>query len=463
MGNSKSKEITKHAKVAFTPEQLQQLEKLFQCLNGGKDLVERSFLPYFPENPDFSIKLFNWMVERSPNHQVNYTNFVVLLELLLKELKDYYLSDYKFRNLEKFELFALISLECLENDKDSINRFAVCYSQGSIVIRELLNIYSGGQITNSQRNDLAARSVTNTIFDQKDELPFNQFVSMAKAQLIYANKLCKYYFNMKFLGEQSRIEIPRLNTSSFILNDQVLALLQLSSPDFSKIKQLQLQFSSSVSDEDLDHISDIVVNTQKSLLFIFRNREDESQNDTFQQQVFGAYISIDPTLETHYIRRKLKDPMNILYSENDPQSLYFGDEKSFLFSLMPKYQLFMSTFDQRSKQCFAYINNKSFRVDQPLGLAFGGDGKGNHRIWLDDNLKGNATCRINNQCDLTYEMGYLLEPHIEFLNLTCIEIWSVEEKEANSLLHLQSKIETNKEDLQSKDIEQQKENVIEQK
>lgn len=37
--------------------------------------------------------------------------------------------------------------------------------------------------------------------------------------------------------------------------------------------------------------------------------------------------------------------MNILYSDNDPVSLYIGDEKSFLFSLMPKYQLFMSTFD----------------------------------------------------------------------------------------------------------------------
>lgn len=45
------------------------------------------------------------------------------MELLIKDLKDYYLSDYKFRNLEKFELFALISLECLENDKDSINRY----------------------------------------------------------------------------------------------------------------------------------------------------------------------------------------------------------------------------------------------------------------------------------------------------------------------------------------------------
>lgn len=65
MGSSKSKEITKHSKVAFTPEELNYLEKYFQELNGGKELNEKSLLPHFPENPDFSIKLFNWMIERS--------------------------------------------------------------------------------------------------------------------------------------------------------------------------------------------------------------------------------------------------------------------------------------------------------------------------------------------------------------------------------------------------------------
>lgn len=29
--------------------------------------------------------------------------------------------------------------------------------------------------------------------------------------------------------------------------------------------------------------------------------------------------------------------MGVLYSEDDPINLYFGDEKSFLFSLSPKY------------------------------------------------------------------------------------------------------------------------------
>lgn len=80
----------------------------------------------------------------------------------------------------------------------------------------------------------------------------------------------------------------------------------------------------------------------------------------------------------------------------------------------------MSSFDMKSKSCFAYINSRAFnlKVPQPYGLGFGGDGKGNFRIWIDENLKGNATNRINNQCDQTYEMGYLLEPHIEFLNVT---------------------------------------------
>lgn len=46
---------------------------------------------------------------------------------------------------------------------------------------------------------------------------------------------------------------------------------------------------------------------------------------------------------------KIASYLGILYNPNDPVTLYFGDEKSFLFSLMPKYQLFMSTFDAKSK------------------------------------------------------------------------------------------------------------------
>ncbi|CAD8186207.1 unnamed protein product [Paramecium pentaurelia] len=432
MGGSKSKSIKKHAKVAFTDQELEVLEVYFELLkchdsiNGF--LTQKSMLPEFPENPDFSVKLYNWMRERCNNQQIDYTNFVITLELLLKEQQEYYLSDYKFRVLEKFELFALISLGCLENQKESINRFSVSYSQGSLIIKELLNMYYYNQeIKNSTRNDLAARSVANSIFGQKSTLPFNQFIGQAKQQLIYANKMCKSYFTKKFINPYFKYGIPKLTSSSFILNDQVLALLQMSSPDFNRISQLDLKFSSSVTNDDLEYITEIIIDTQQPLLFLFKNREDESQNDTFQQQVFGAYISIDETIETHFIRKKQKDPMGILYNPKDQISLYFGDEKSFLFSLLPKYQLFMSTFDIQSKQCFAYINNRAFnlQVQQPYGLGFGGDGKGNFRIWIDEKIKGNATNRINNQCDQTYEMGYLLEPHVEFLNLTSIEIWGV--------------------------------------
>ncbi|CAD8104089.1 unnamed protein product [Paramecium sonneborni] len=421
MGGSKS--IKKHTKVAFTDQELEILEVYFELLkchdsiNGF--LTQKSMIPEFPENPDFSIKFYNWMRERCQNQQIDYTNFVITLELLLKDQQENYLSDYNFRVLEKFELFALISLGCLENQKESIN---------STVIEELLNMYHyNKEIKNSQRNDSAARSVANSIFEQKSAIPFNQFIGQAKQQLIYANKMCKQYFTKKFINPYLKYGIPKLSSSSFILNHQVLALLQMSSPDFNKINQLDLKFSSSVINDDLEYITEIIIDSQQPLLFLFRNREDETQNDTFQQQVFGAYISIDETIETHFIRKRQKDPMGILYNPNDQISLYFGDEKSFLFSLLPIYQLFMSTFDANSKQCFGYINNRSFnlQVQQPYGLGFGGNGNGNFRIWIDENIKRNAKNRINNQCDKTYEMGYLFEPYIEFLNLTSIEIWGV--------------------------------------
>lgn len=65
----------------------------------------------------------------------------------------------------------------------------------------------------------------------------------------------------------------------------------------------------------------------------------------------------------------------------------------------------MSTFEQNSQRAFAYVNSRGFnhQVPQPFGLGFGGDGRGNFRIWIDEHLKGENINKIDNQCDETYE------------------------------------------------------------
>lgn len=84
---------------------------------------------------------------------------------------EYYLSDYKYRVFEKFEIFTLISIECLDTDKDIINRLVVPYSKGSVVLKELLNTYYfNNEVVNSLKNDLAARAIASTIFDEKPSL-----------------------------------------------------------------------------------------------------------------------------------------------------------------------------------------------------------------------------------------------------------------------------------------------------
>ena len=49
----------------------------------------------------------------------------------------------------------------------------------------------------------------------------------------------------------------------------------------------------------------------------------------------------------------------------------------------------MGTFNPQSKKAFAYINSRQFglKLAQPYGLGFGGDCKGNFRLWIDENLK----------------------------------------------------------------------------
>jgi hypothetical protein len=51
-------------------------------------------------------------------------------------------------------------------------------------------------------------------------------------------------------------------------------------------------------------------------------------------------------------------------------------------------------------------------------LGFGGDSKGNFRLWIDENLKAEGLSLINNECDETYEPGYLLDPHLNKLNVS---------------------------------------------
>jgi hypothetical protein len=50
-------------------------------------------------------------------------------------------------------------------------------------------------------------------------------------------------------------------------------------------------------------------------------------------------------------------------------------------------------------------------------IGFGGDARGNFRIWIDEQIKEPKKCRIDNYCDETYELGFLLEPHIQNINV----------------------------------------------
>jgi hypothetical protein len=70
----------------------------------------------------------------------------------------------------------------------------------------------------------------------------------------------------------------------------------------------------------------------------------------------------------------------------------------------------MSTFGVKSKRATSTL------AHSPV-LGFGGDGKGNHRIWIDENIKGEGANKINNYCDETYELGFILDPHIENINV----------------------------------------------
>ncbi|CAD8102925.1 unnamed protein product [Paramecium primaurelia] len=192
MGGSKSKSIKKHTKVAFTDQQLEILE-----------------LTKFHENPDFS-----WN-----SYQKNNKN-IILVIISLEYLKHLSYLLQLVQGILRIKKNQQIGKSCYQR----IIEYVLFQSRHKKQLKKYL----------------AARSVAISTFQQKSAIPFNQFIGLVKQQLIYANKMCKKYFTKKFINPYLNYAIPKLTSSSFILNDQVLALLQMSSPDFNGIvKQIQ--------------------------------------------------------------------------------------------------------------------------------------------------------------------------------------------------------------------------------
>lgn len=68
------------------------------------------FKTKFPENQNFSEKLYKWLKSQSESGELDLDTFVLSMELLTKPKSEIYVQSHNFKNLEQFQLVLLISI-----------------------------------------------------------------------------------------------------------------------------------------------------------------------------------------------------------------------------------------------------------------------------------------------------------------------------------------------------------------
>ena len=87
-----------------------------------------------------------------------------------------------------------------------------------------------------------------------------------------------------------------------------------------------------------------------------------------------------------------------------------GDANCYLFSLIPKFRNFFTKNGEGGNN-YCYLNVSK---DAKRGIGFGGDGKENYRIWLDENIQNKSYVVAE---DKTYENGFLIDPSVHVLKV----------------------------------------------
>lgn len=110
------------------------------------------------------------------------------------------------------------------------------------------------------------------------------------------------------------------------------------------------------------------------------------------------------------------------------QDKYFGDDGSFLFSLLPYCNSFRYQ-DNSSYSNFAYLGNNKLP-----GLGFGGASPEQSRLWIDRDIVNKSIVR--DVPDLTYESGNLVPPNMRDkpLEIESLEVWLVTDDQRRSQL-----------------------------
>ena len=230
-------------------------------------------------------------------------------------------------------------------------------------------------------------------------MELSAFLYMTKQQLLYVNRVLQVYYSSKFINRDmlSSLALPSLDSNSYILNEDLLALFCLSNDYFQKAEKLSLLYSMSTHGSSFNRLTYAIKGYEGPTLILIKHVEKgENQtvgNSTPPPQIFGGFAS----------------------AKWEEQLQYHGQSDCFVFSLAPKFKTYAG-YQGSGGQSYMYLNSRRIAHSKfKVGLGFGGTKFEGFRVWIDEDMEKGTASFPN---DDTYAKGYLVEPFIQKFNVS---------------------------------------------
>eukprot|EP01016_Furgasonia_blochmanni_P023023 TRINITY_DN2496_c0_g1_i3.p1 TRINITY_DN2496_c0_g1~~TRINITY_DN2496_c0_g1_i3.p1 ORF type:complete len:537 (-),score=64.89 TRINITY_DN2496_c0_g1_i3:222-1832(-) len=398
---------------SFDAKESEQLKLIFADISGydpntqaRKIIGERGLKKHFKENEAIAHKLYHFMQRHSPDEIVNYKAMAVTAEVLIKEPEKYFLETFNLRKFDKFELFCLISLKRYTLPmKDEMQTIYVSYVQGLNIMKEVLYFASRDKTRAADGNDLGARVAVNPIFGSDvPKIDLLTFSRQIQSQLVYINDMVKLYFSKKLLDSTIRMKLPMLERPSYILNNDLLALLYYSTKSIQSCTKMHHIYSGAKGDFNFNRLAYTLRFYPAPTLILVKHVEkydDEQKDDAKISHIFGGVA-------------------NTAFKDK-PE--YSGDSDCYVFSLVPKFRNYFTSKGEGGTS-FLYLNSRkeTTQFNERIGLGFGGKNFDSFRLWFDEDIENGS---YTSPDDNTYEKGFLVEPYVQKLDIQGIEIWGL--------------------------------------
>jgi len=208
------------------------------------------------------------------------------------------------------------------------------------------------------------------------EIGWLSFLSYLNSNLPYLNRAIQSYFAGKFLHKTpTSLKLPDLSQNSLLLNQDLLSLLYLSNVYLHSANKLERIHSSRYGPSAFKDFANILSNLSLRIIpyRIFLVNYDAP---TIILCKFSSYKK-----ETYQSFSGILGGFNLSAWRNDGK--YHGNSGCYIFSVTPKFHLYIPQFSNSSDaKKYTYLNNSEYGDERP-GVGFGRTKDEKFRIWID--------------------------------------------------------------------------------